>query len=716
MSSLSKTFDLPHERYTSAKQRVLHPFSFRTHEVLQVLQDVSFEVARGESFGIVGSNGSGKSTLLRCLAGIYVQDSGHVSIQGRVAPFIELGVGFNPELAARENAVQSAVLVGLSRREARARIDDILAFGELERFADQKLKNYSNGMAARLAFAVAAHVDADVLLCDEVLAVGDAAFQEKCLEHFQRMRDEGKTIVLVTHDMEALEQSCSRALLLDQGSVVEVGPTRKIIDLYESRSSAPAVRTTPTALPAEPSRRGAVSRGAGLRTWNKLARGGSALLDWLRVPSPPRLATITTMLASTDLRLKYLDAVFSYAWALLRPALLFAVLLLVFGGLANFDDGVPHYAEQLVIGVVLWTFFIQATNASLPSLTQRADLLRKLPLPRLAVPFSTVLASGFDLVLNLAVTVCFIVAFGTVPRLQWLELIPLVAALGVIATGMSLALSAAYVRYRDLDQLWPVAAQAVFFLTPIFYVVTMVPAPFERVIVLANPLATVITEARHAVIGSEAPTAASVAGGGVVSPDPGRAVAADRRGRCGAVPADQSEGGRVSLSCRRFPSQASCTLWRGTGTARRSPAASSSSSRASTGLTGRVFDCWRPRRKVGRGLAGSESLCHATLGTSATHIPSRFSRTSSTRRSPGRSRTTGCSTRTATWRCCPASTPSCWHSEAAWSSTCAARRAVTRRRSTSCWRAPERSTGSASTALRCARACMPRCATCCRTS
>jgi ABC-type polysaccharide/polyol phosphate transport system ATPase subunit/ABC-type polysaccharide/polyol phosphate export permease len=520
VSSLSKTFDLPHERYTSAKQRVLHPFSFRTHEVLQVLEDVSFEVARGESFGIVGRNGSGKSTLLRCLAGIYVQDSGDVSIQGRVAPFIELGVGFNPELAARENAVQSAVLVGLSRREARARIRDILVFAELERFADQKLKNYSNGMAARLAFAVAAHVDADVLLCDEVLAVGDAPFQEKCLEHFRRMRDEGTTIVLVTHDMEALERSCSRALLLDQGSVVEVGPTRKIIDLYENGVSAPAVRTMRTELPAELGRcasapRLAAGRALVTSTWNKLARGGSALLEWLHLPSPPRLATITSMLASTDLRLKYLDAVFSYAWALLRPALLFVVLLLIFGGLADFDDGVPHYAGQLVIGVVLWTFFIQATNASLPALTQRADLLRKLPLPRLAVPFSTVLASAFDLFLNLAVTVCFIVAFGTVPRLHWLELIPLVAALGVIATGMSLALSAAYVRYRDLDQLWPVAAQAVFFLTPIFYVVTMVPAPFERIIVLANPLATVITEARHAVIGSDAPTAASVAGGSV---------------------------------------------------------------------------------------------------------------------------------------------------------------------------------------------------------
>jgi ABC-2 type transport system permease protein len=349
-----------------------------------------------------------------------------------------------------------------------------------------------------------------VILCDEVLAVGDAAFQEKCLEHFERMRGEGKTIVLVTHDMEALERSCSQALLLDQGSVVEVGPVRRIIDLYEDRIPAPVMETTTRPeLPREPIETSATRMGS------RLARGGSALLQWLHVPSPPRLATITTMLATTDLRLKYLDAVFSYAWALLRPALLFAVLLLVFGGLANFDDGVPHYPGQLVIGVVLWTFFIQATNTSLYSLTQRADLLRKLPLPRLAVPFSTVLASGFDFVVNLAVTICFIVALGTLPQPQWLELIPLVAALAVIATGMSLALSAAYVRYRDLDQLWPVASQAVFFLTPIFYVVTMAPAPFERIIILANPLATVITQARHAVIGSDAPTAAAVAGGSV---------------------------------------------------------------------------------------------------------------------------------------------------------------------------------------------------------
>lgn len=517
--SLAKTFDLPHERYTTTKQRVLHPFSSRAHESLRALGDIDFEVARGESFGIVGHNGSGKSTLLRCLAGIYLPDSGEITISGRLAPFIEIGVGFNPELAARENVIQSAVLLGLGRREAAARFADIIAFAQLERFADQKLKNYSSGMAARLAFAVAAHVDADVLLCDEVLAVGDASFRARCADHFDLLRAEGKTIVLVTHDMEALRRSCTRAMLLHEGRVVEIGPTDTIIERHESLAPTKIARP-PVPAPARPPRpRGPVDRAIARlqplveRASDHVARAWARLLpEGLR---RTRLVAVTQMLAMTDVRLKYFDAVFSYAWALLRPALMITVLLVVFGGIANLDEGVGLYREQLVVGYVLWMFFIQAASASLPSLTRRADLLRKLPLPRLAVPSSSVVASCFDLALNLAVMFGFLLAFGVEPRLSWLALVPVVAALVAFAGGVSLTLSAGYVRYRDLDQLWAVASQALFFLTPIFYAAGSVPAPFDRALVLANPLATLLTEARHALLGDPVPTAADVAGGPV---------------------------------------------------------------------------------------------------------------------------------------------------------------------------------------------------------
>jgi ABC-type polysaccharide/polyol phosphate transport system ATPase subunit len=231
-AGVSKAFRLPHEQYSTLKERALHPLARRSYDVLQALDDVSFEVQRGEFFGIVGRNGSGKSTLLKCLAGIYGIDRGAIEVRGRLSPFIELGVGFNPDLTARDNVVINAIMLGLSRREARRRFDEIIAFAELEEFVDLKLKNYSSGMSVRLGFSVAVQVDADVLLVDEVLAVGDGAFQRKCFDEFTRMRAEGRTILFVTHDMGAVERFCDRAMLLERGRVVSIGPSEEISRQY----------------------------------------------------------------------------------------------------------------------------------------------------------------------------------------------------------------------------------------------------------------------------------------------------------------------------------------------------------------------------------------------------------------------------------------------------------------------------------------------------
>jgi len=230
--SLSKRFELPHQQYSTLKERVLHPFRSRSYDTLHAVDDVSVEIADGEFFGIVGRNGSGKSTLLKCLAGIYEVDDGHAVVRGRLSPFIELGVGFNPDLTARDNVIINAIMLGLTRKEARERFDDIIAFAELEEFLDLKLKNYSSGMSVRLAFSVAIQVDADVLLVDEVLAVGDAAFQQKCFEQFHRLKDEGKTIIFVTHDMSAVERFCDRAMLLERGRVLSIDEPHVIARAY----------------------------------------------------------------------------------------------------------------------------------------------------------------------------------------------------------------------------------------------------------------------------------------------------------------------------------------------------------------------------------------------------------------------------------------------------------------------------------------------------
>lgn len=232
VDALSKTFRLPQEQVHTLKERALHPLRRSTFNRLDALKGVSFDVRQGEFFGIVGRNGSGKSTLLKCLAGIYGIDAGSIGVAGRVSTFIELGVGFNMDLPARDNIVINATMLGLTAREARARTDAVLEFAELEDFVDLRLKNYSSGMLVRLAFSVMIQVDADVLLIDEVLAVGDASFQQKCFDEFARLRRERRTVVLVTHEMGSVERFCNRALLLERGEVVEVGEPRPVSMAY----------------------------------------------------------------------------------------------------------------------------------------------------------------------------------------------------------------------------------------------------------------------------------------------------------------------------------------------------------------------------------------------------------------------------------------------------------------------------------------------------
>lgn len=201
----------------------MRPFAARDVRILRALDGVSFDVRRGEFFGIVGRNGSGKSTLLKLLASIYRADAGTIRMAGRLAPFIELGVGFNPELTARENVILNGVMMGLTPKETRRKLHSVIEFAELEEFVDLKLKNYSSGMQVRLAFSVMLEADADVLLIDEVLAVGDAAFQQKCADVFHATKAAGKTIVLVTHEMTSVEEYCHRAMLIDDGKVLHIG-------------------------------------------------------------------------------------------------------------------------------------------------------------------------------------------------------------------------------------------------------------------------------------------------------------------------------------------------------------------------------------------------------------------------------------------------------------------------------------------------------------
>ncbi len=233
VENLSKNFRLPHEKRTSVKSLFVNLFRRQGYENLNVLRDISFEIKKGEFFGIVGRNGSGKSTLLKLLAGIYYPEQGQIQIKGKLVPFIELGVGFNPELTGRENVFLNGALLGLNRKEVLAMYDEIVDFAELEQFMDQKLKNYSSGMQVRLAFSIAIRAQADVLLLDEVLAVGDSAFQQKCFDYFSSLKREKRTIILVSHNMAAVEQFCDRAILIEKGDIKHIGPSSTVAEMYE---------------------------------------------------------------------------------------------------------------------------------------------------------------------------------------------------------------------------------------------------------------------------------------------------------------------------------------------------------------------------------------------------------------------------------------------------------------------------------------------------
>jgi len=233
VDDVSKTFKLPHEKRSSIKSAFVNIFRpQKGYEIQEALKDISFEVKHGEFFGIVGRNGGGKSTLLKLLAGIYTPTNGWVQVNGKLTPFIELGVGFNPELTGRENVFLNGALLGFNRKEMQVMYKDIVDFAELEKFMDQKLKNYSSGMQVRLAFSIAIRADTDILLIDEVLAVGDEAFQRKCLNIFEEYKAKNRTVILVTHDMSTVEKFCTRAMLLHNGELKDIGDPRRIAKEY----------------------------------------------------------------------------------------------------------------------------------------------------------------------------------------------------------------------------------------------------------------------------------------------------------------------------------------------------------------------------------------------------------------------------------------------------------------------------------------------------
>ena len=235
--NLTKKFKIPHERKNTIFAHIfglLRGGSY-SYEELVALDEVSFSIAQGETFGIIGRNGSGKSTLLKILAGIIYKDSGEVKIHGKIAPFIELGVGFQPELTGRDNVFLYGAIMGVRKKELLERYDEIIEFADLKKFEDTRLKYFSSGMTLRLAFSTAIQTDPDILLVDEILSVGDAEFKQKCNEKIDQLRKANKTIVYVSHDLDTVKNLTRRCMLLEKGKIVQIGDTPGVIETYRNR-------------------------------------------------------------------------------------------------------------------------------------------------------------------------------------------------------------------------------------------------------------------------------------------------------------------------------------------------------------------------------------------------------------------------------------------------------------------------------------------------
>ncbi len=237
---VSKFFRLPTEQTYSLRTAMVNRFKgIKGYREQHVLKDISFEVEKGDFFGIVGRNGSGKSTLLKIISQIYEPEKGSVTIDGKLVSFVELGVGFNPELTGRENVYMNGAMLGFTTEEIDSMYDDIVEFAELKDFMNQKLKNYSSGMQVRLAFSVAIKAQGDILILDEVLAVGDEAFQRKCNDYFMERKKSGKTTILVTHDMGAVKKYCNKAVLIEHGLVKALGNPSDVANQYSIDNAIP---------------------------------------------------------------------------------------------------------------------------------------------------------------------------------------------------------------------------------------------------------------------------------------------------------------------------------------------------------------------------------------------------------------------------------------------------------------------------------------------
>ena len=506
VEKLSKSFAVPRHRTWTLKERLRHPIASFGHERFQALEDVSFEVAPGEFFAVIGRNGSGKSTLLRCIAGIHEPDSGVVEVNSPLAPFIELGVGFHPQLAARDNVEVAGTLMGLRPGEARRRFPSVVTFAELEDFVELPLGNYSSGMQVRLAFSTSFQVDADLLLFDEVLAVGDEVFKQKCMATFDRLIERGHTIVYVSHGLDTVRRHADRVLLLDQGQAVALGEPEMVLERYEELG-----RDYVRERDAIAARRAARLGADEMEVPDHEALGTARPASGLR-----RFADVTLMLARAEFKLRYLDSIVGYVWSLVQPLLLFLVLWLVWAELFHPDSDVRYYELGLLLGIALFTFFSEATGHALTSLVGKGGMLRKIPFPPLALPLSSVLTSFYVYGLTLVIVVGFILVSGITPSLRWLEMVPVLLLLLMYTVGVGLLLSFLYVTIRDVQQIWVVVLRMMFFLTPVFYPIELAPEGLQEILML-NPLAVVTVQARHAMLDPAAPTALEAAGAPVLA-------------------------------------------------------------------------------------------------------------------------------------------------------------------------------------------------------
>ena len=450
-----KSFDIYMDKANSLKEKMLF-WNRNRKEKREVLKDINLTIKNGEAVGLIGVNGSGKSTLLKLMTKIIYPNKGKIITNGKLTSLLELGAGFHPDFSGRENIYFNASIFGLTKKQIDSRLDNIIEFSELGAYIDNPVRTYSSGMYMRLAFAVAINVDADILLVDEVLAVGDQHFQEKCIAKMKELKEQGKTMVFVTHSLGTVKDFCNRAIWLNQGEIQMDGEPDPVIDAYLKATTQNSEE-----------RNNQINLVKDLYNYRELLKTN----------------------IKKDVGGKYKNSVLGVLWSFINPLLQIAVYALVFQVILKSD--IDNYTVYLCCGLIPWQYFSSVVLRGAATIIDNGNIIKKVYFPREILPISVVTSEGVNFLISTIIILGFVIfgGIGLSWNILWYFLIFIIQF--IVSIGVAFIVSSLTVYFRDLQHLLGIFMQLLFYATPIVYAISSVPAGLQWIVKI-NPMSYLI--------------------------------------------------------------------------------------------------------------------------------------------------------------------------------------------------------------------------------